>query len=143
MEHGVRILHFAVLGNHFHILIEADDNHALSRAMRCLNIRIARGLNAISGRKGRVQGDRYHVESLSTPTQMKNAMVYVFTNAAKHFGGRAAHDAYNSYALFEGEIGRRGWDWRRPPTDSDDFMREAIARARSWLARTGWRRGLA
>lgn len=140
IEHGVRVLQYAVLGNHFHILVEAEDTRSLARAMRSLNIRVARGLNAIAGKTGKVQQDRYHVEALTTPTQMKNALVYVFTNAAKHLGGRRAYDAYNSYLLFAGEIRRSGWNWRKPGLVAEAFMREAITGARSWLARTGWRR---
>ena len=134
-ENGLRVLHYAVLGNHFHILAEADDNQQLAKGMRSLNIRIARGM------KARVQEDRFHAEPLTTPTQMKNAMVYVFTNAAKHAGHRQAFDEFSSYIQFEGTMNAKAWDWRKPSLPIPEHMRGAITEAESWLARVGWQRG--
>lgn len=142
-DHGVRVLQYAVLGNHFHILVESDSKEALTKGMRSLNIRVAKGLNAIADRKGRVQHDRFHAVPLTTPTQLKRVLVYIFTNAAKHSGGRKASDDYNSYALFEGQLEGGPWNWRRPRCAVPDYAREAVSQAKSWLARVGWRRASA
>ena len=56
----VRIVHFSVQGNHLHLVVEAPHRRALARAIQGLSIRIARGLNRMMGRAGRVFDDRYH-----------------------------------------------------------------------------------
>src|SRR5262245_52348838 len=49
---GCRICEFTVMGDHIHLLVEADSSVALSRGMKGLAVRMARGLNAMMGRKG-------------------------------------------------------------------------------------------
>ena len=57
---GFRLVHYAVMGNHVHFLVEAPDKRALARALKGLGVRIARALNRVMKRHGRVIGDRYH-----------------------------------------------------------------------------------
>ena len=40
-----RVVHFNVLGNHLHLLVEANGAEALARGMQGLNVRVARRLN--------------------------------------------------------------------------------------------------
>ena len=42
---GMRLVEFAVLSNHVHLVCEADDERALARGMKGLCVRIARALN--------------------------------------------------------------------------------------------------
>src|SRR5262249_59717460 len=49
---GFRLVHFSVQGNHIHMLVEAEDQRALSRGMNGLNVRIARSLNRVMQRQG-------------------------------------------------------------------------------------------
>jgi REP element-mobilizing transposase RayT len=81
---GVRIVHFSVQGNHMHVIVEADDRPSLYRAMKGLSVRIARRMNTMMGRKGRVLGDRYHTHVLRTKREVRNAVVYVRENHRKH-----------------------------------------------------------
>ena len=39
---GLRVIEFSVLGNHLHLVVEADSDLALSRGMQGLGVRIAR-----------------------------------------------------------------------------------------------------
>jgi len=48
---GVRIIHFSIQADHIHLLVEAADEIALGRAMKGLGVRLARGLNRLSGRR--------------------------------------------------------------------------------------------
>ena len=48
-----RIVHFAVLGNHLHLIVEADDEKALGRGMQRLGIRIAKRVNGLLRRNFR------------------------------------------------------------------------------------------
>jgi REP element-mobilizing transposase RayT len=54
-----RIVHITILGNHVHLLAEAESASALACGMRALTIRVARGLNRMMGRSGPVFEDRY------------------------------------------------------------------------------------
>src|SRR5437016_4466512 len=83
---GARLIEFAVQGNHLHLIVEADDNASLSRAMQGLCIRIAKALNAMMNRPGAVFSDHYHSRLLRTPTELVRAIAYVLGNAAHHFG---------------------------------------------------------
>jgi REP-associated tyrosine transposase len=81
---GMRVLQFSVQGNHIHLVVEAADQEALSRAMQGLLIRLAKGINRASSRHGTVFADRYHAHILKTPTEVRNAVNYVLHNRRKH-----------------------------------------------------------
>ncbi len=80
----VRIVQFSVQGNHVHLVVEAATTEALSRAMQGFSIRVAKGLNAMMKRDGRVLADRYHARPLRTPTETRRAVAYVQNNHRKH-----------------------------------------------------------
>ena len=124
---GGRVVEFSVQGNHLHLIVEADSNAALSRALQGLCIRIAKALNALMKRAGAVFADHYHARLLRTPTELVRAIRYVLGNAAHHFGGatagEAARDPFSSAALAE----RAG----------------VLATPLGWLLRVGWRRAAA
>ena len=42
---GFRLVHFSVMSNHLHFVVEAENQTSLSRGMQGLLVRIARGLN--------------------------------------------------------------------------------------------------
>jgi REP element-mobilizing transposase RayT len=85
---GFRLVHYAVMGNHIHLLVEAKGKEALSRAMQGLNIRIAKALNRVMGRHGQVLSDHYNAKILSSPSQTLRARAYLLRNAEKHYGWR-------------------------------------------------------
>src|SRR5262245_29280026 len=52
---ALRIVHYAVLGNHLHLLAEAADAPTLGRRMRAFSVRLAKRINRMMGRpRGRV-----------------------------------------------------------------------------------------
>ncbi len=79
-----RILHYSVQRNHVHLIIEASDKLSVSRGMQGLAIRMAKSVNRVLKRDGRVWGDRYHARELTTPREVKNAIAYVLLNFQKH-----------------------------------------------------------
>jgi putative transposase len=105
---GLRLNHFSVQGDHLHLIVEAADETALARGMQGLEIRIAKGLNQMMGRKGQVFVDRYHAHILRTPTEVKRALHYVLRNYQKHSAERgktlssAYRDPYSSLAAATG-----------------------------------------
>lgn len=118
---GLRIIEFSVLGNHLHLIVEADSNESLARGMQGLGVRIAKGLNRVMDRNGRVFADHYHSRILATPTELVNAISYVLGNAAHHYGV-VGTDPYSSLAY---DVERR---------------HRVLSDPRSWLLRSGWRR---
>jgi len=126
---GFRAVEFAVLGNHLHLIVEAEDAVALGRGMKGLGVRLARGLNRLMGRKGAVLADRYHSRLLRSPKEVRSALVYVLHNANAHFGLTGV-DPLSSAPWFDGfrHMVRRRTD---PPI---------LVRARTWLLGVGWLR---
>ena len=117
----LRVVHFAILSNHLHLIVEARGRTALSRGLQSLEIRMARALNASMARKGPVFADRFHAHILKTPTEVARARRYVLENAALH-AARAGlrlvgRDELTSAALS---------DCAAPPA--------------TWLLASGWRR---
>ena len=92
---GFRLVHYSVQGNHLHLLVEAQDEKALSRGMNGMGVRVAKGLNRVMGRAGKVLEDRYHAHILRTPTEARRARAYLLQNARKHYGVVGA-DKYTS-----------------------------------------------
>ena len=83
---GFQVVHYSVMGNHIHLLVEAGDRRALSLGMQGLGIRIARALQKVMGRRGHVLKDRYHARILETPTEVKRVRRYLLDNAHHHYG---------------------------------------------------------
>ena len=81
---GMRVLHYAVLGNHVHLFVEVDGPDSLVRGMRGLCTRLAMRLNKLFDRKGPLFADRYHARACTTPLEVKRALGYVLLNARKH-----------------------------------------------------------
>ena len=52
---GFRLCHYSVQGNHLHMIVEAEDRVALSRGMQGLLVRIAKALNRLWRRRGKVE----------------------------------------------------------------------------------------
>jgi putative transposase len=112
---GLRLVEFSVLGNHLHLIVEADSSESLSQGMQGLCVRLAKRLNRVMERHGTLFADHYHSRLLRSPTELVHAVAYVLENAARHFG-------------------ISGRDWFSSAT-----RREVLAAPRGWLLRRGWR----
>jgi len=148
-----RITQFSVQGDHIHLVVEADSKRALSRGMQGLAIRIARRVNRLVSRTGKLWADRYFSRALTSPRSVRNALAYVLNNFKKHRAAGAAQiDPYSSAPYFAGfrELnGKPPRDLPRsrrlpltphgvpPPAFADEIP---ICEARTWLAGVGWRK---
>ena len=138
-EGRLRLVHFSVQRDHVHLIVETENKSALSRGAQGLAVRIARALNRLMGRTGKVFADRYHARVLRTPRQTRNAIRYVLGNARKHGIALPARgvDPCSSAAAFDGWAGDI-------VTSSHELARaaaDAVVHPSSWLLRIGWRRG--
>ena len=140
-----RVVHFSVQWDHVHLIVEASDKRSLSSGVRSVAIRIARSVNALVMRRGRVWADRFHGRDLTSPKQVRNALVYVLANFRKHAKTRPSTgiDAFSSSVRFDGFRGfRRGEALPRagPPFHHEFERYVVVSPAKQWLTRTGWRR---
>src|SRR3569623_210757 len=79
-----RIVEFNVLGNHLHLVTEADSKRALASGLTAFETRVARRINALVGRRGQLFPHRYHARALKTPREVRNALAYVLLNRKHH-----------------------------------------------------------
>jgi len=132
-----RLCHYAILNDHLHFLVEAHDRQALARGLQGLLIRIARALNKLWERQGKVFADRYHDHVLTSLREVRNALVYVFGNGKKHArqppAVPQAIDVFTSAPWFDG--------FRERITIRNlDTVPRPVATARTWMLTIGWRR---
>jgi REP element-mobilizing transposase RayT len=123
---GFRLVHFSVMGNHLHLIVEAQDERALARGMQGLGVRIAKALNRLMRRKGTVLADHYHARQLRSPTQVANALAYVLMNFLHHFPTERPRYAQDPRDPFSSAWREQGKD---PPRVAP----------RTWLLTIGWR----
>jgi REP element-mobilizing transposase RayT len=139
---GFRICEFNVLGNHLHLVTEASSKEALASGVAGFEVRVARRLNAVMGRSGKLFPDRYHARHLKTPREVRNALRYVLLNR-KHHAAEKRFDKYwidpfSSAAWFGG--------WSQPVRGDEVWKRELVRLDRPtaaptvWLLTTGWKK---
>jgi putative transposase len=163
---GFRIVQFSVQHDHLHLIVEASDKTTLSRGMQGLAIRVARAVNGLVGRSGKLWADRFFSRALGSPRAVQRALAYVLNNFRKHrthdacgHNARPAQpegayriDPYSSAPYFDGFRELHGHAPRDLPASRSlpllpigvplpEATEEApIVRAETWLARSGWRR---
>ena len=69
-----RLVHYALLRDHAHLIVEAKDRHALSRGMMSLSKRMIWAMRRAFGWRGGLLADRYHLRVLKTPREVRNAI---------------------------------------------------------------------
>ncbi|MCP3918291.1 MAG: hypothetical protein GY711_22315 [bacterium] len=140
-RNGFRLNHFSVQGNHLHFIVEATNRTALSRGLQGLSVRIARALNKVWRRTGKVFADRYFDRILRTQKEVRNALQYVLKNTDHHKTHAKTQrpleadpiDIFCSGMFFDGwrEFRLEELGASEPPP---------LVPARTWLQRVGWRR---
>jgi hypothetical protein len=132
-----RVLEHTIQADHLHLIAEAtgpDGHRQLRAGVSGLAIAFAKRLNMMLKRRGKVWGDRWHGRELCSPREVRNAIVYVFRNLAKHGTRMYGHgnvDPLSSAIRF------RWWtepiDWPFPDGPWPDVTPE------TWLLGEGWR----
>ena len=133
-----RIIHYSIQSDHVHLIIEADDRDALARGMKGCNGQIARTLNGLWRRTGKVLRERFHDRVLKTLREVHHALKYVLNNHLKHdtpfnpFAAPGDADAFSSGRYFDGWLGRA--------PDREPGSEGAVVVRGGWKISRGWKR---
>ena len=137
-----RLVEYSIQHNHLHMIVEAESQDTLSRGMKSIAARFALAVNRVFKRTGKVIAGRYHVQLLTSPTQVRNALRYVLLNIRKHFKQRNGHSP--PVKIDEASSGSQFDGWH---TSSESLRVKAaiqedvgVAKAVGWLLSKGWRR---
>lgn len=145
---GLRIVHFSVQRDRIHMIVEAADGESLWRGLQRLASRVAMDINRIALRTGKLWRERYHRRDLTSPSQVRNALVYVLMNVRTHDGGNEVLVGHHLTWLDPCSSARWFTDWHPtagPPHPHVPLSDEPppVVPARTWLASKGWQpRGL-
>jgi len=146
-----RICHLSLQRTHIHMLVEADDRHALSRGLQSFQISAAKHLNRMISkdrpgprRRGRVFSDRYYAEIITSPRQARHALSYLLNNWHKHGEDRDPRLASWTYDWFSSAWSFPDWAeeandpfFHPPPPGYEPLL---VRRPATWLLSTGWKR---
>jgi hypothetical protein len=133
-------------------LIECDGNGELSRGLQSLSTSLAKNINVLASRAGTVFRGRYHCHVLKTPAEVRNALRYILSNAAKHAAtSQLAIDAYSSLSLFvrdtSAELKTRllhGFSLQFSAASLITRIEQELATIcvapQTWLLRVGWQK---
>jgi len=134
-----RLVHYSFQWDHAHLIVEAASARDLSNGLKSIAARLARAVNRVFQRSGRVLDDRCHVRALRTPREVRNAIAYVLLNARRHavklrraLTRSSSVDAASSGRWFDG--------WRNHRPAPPDAALPSVAGPRTWLLAIGWRR---
>jgi putative transposase len=140
-----RVVHWVLMRDHVHAIVEAASARDLASGMKAMCARLARAVNRVFRRCGRVIADRFHLHVLRTPREVRAAIAYVLLNARRHAAkaGRRNDpigriDPASSGSWFDGWSARVGSSNGRSAVPETGLR--PVARARSWLLSVGWRR---
>jgi REP element-mobilizing transposase RayT len=134
-----RLVHYSIQNDHLHAIVEATSHRDLASGMKAIGSRLARAVNRVLGRRGRVLTDRYHLHVLRTPREVRSALAYVLLNARRHLAKRG-HRPPPHPEVDPASSGRwfSGWNRRFQPASSLDPP--SVVPPRTWLLSIGWRR---
>lgn len=128
-----QVVHYSIQSNHLHVIVESTDNRAMRVGVSGLVIAFAKRLNKLLERlTGKVWSDRYHSRELTTPSEVRRALVYVLQNIRKHGFEQPGPfvDPLTSAVRFE------SWNIRiGEGLDPDPFPSR---KPRTWLLGEGW-----
>lgn len=138
-----QVAELTIQDDHLHLIVEAtgvietgmqDAADALRSGVSGLVIAFAKQLNKLLRRRGKVWGDRFHSRELGSPTEVRNALVYVFRNVARH--GKWIHGDGNVDQLSSAPRFAR---WTRAVVDVyGDAATWPRSPPRTWLLGRGW-----
>jgi hypothetical protein len=131
-----QVVHYSIQSNHLHLVIEATDKRAMRSGVSGLVIAFAKRLTKLLTRAtSKVWGARYHSRDLTTPSEVRNALVYLLQNFRKH--GATTYGPVVDH--FSSALRFTGWStWVGSLTDPSPLP---ARHPRTWLLGEGWTTG--
>ncbi len=133
---SMRIIHFSVIENHLHFIVEANNVEALARGMQGLAVRLAKRINKVLGRRGKVFTDRYFSRVLCTPSEVRSCLSFVLKNKLRH--NRQRGIVHGSRWVDYCSSGERFTGWKGIEVTLPDNTLP-IGRPSCHLLRRGWK----
>lgn len=133
-----RIVHFTIQVDHLHLIVEANDAESLAGGMKGLLCRLARGLNKVWQRNGKVFPHRFHDFALRSLKATRNALLYVLNNHHKHGvcsprkDGARRPDEFSSGKEFD--------QWADCEQEYSPDQEGAYVAKGGWKLTVGWRK---
>ena len=127
-----QVVHYSIQSNHLHLIVESSDKRVMRAGVSGLVIAFAKRLNKeiLARLTGKVWSDRYHARELTTPSEVRRALVYVLQNVRKH-GFELLGPFIDPLTTAKSFAG-----WNMSVTDDPDpFPPRA---PRTWLLGEGW-----
>ena len=81
---ALNLIGYTVMENHLHLIVAAKSDESLRKGLQGLGIRLARTVNRIFGRSGKVFRERFFARALRTKRAVYYALRYAVQNARKH-----------------------------------------------------------
>ncbi|HET9953256.1 MAG TPA: hypothetical protein VFQ61_02065 [Polyangiaceae bacterium] len=110
--------------------------------MKALNVRVAKAVNLLLQRRGRLFVDRFHRRVLTTARSVRNTIIYVLANFRKHHASEARRgwliDPCSSARYFADFFEGNPVDPRF--TLFPNPAGSPVVSARTWLLKTAWKR---
>lgn len=138
---GLRVVHYAVLANHVHLIVEPTAGHPRS-PLQSLAISFSKRINSLLNRTGMVLHGRYDFHILKTPTEVRNALAYVLTNESKHLQTGRSEIYIDPFSSAD-----RFMLWNKVLLENPVLIHRSssvesipISEAKTWLPRIGWLR---
>jgi REP element-mobilizing transposase RayT len=99
---GLRIVHFSLMNDHLHLLIEAENKKDLGKSLQSFAISFTKRLKHLYQlRKTPIFKERYFCHILRTVQEVKNALWYVLLNGKKAGLSPWRTDPYSSGAMLK------------------------------------------
>ena len=130
------MVHYSIQPNHLHLIVEASSKTALARGMQGLASGLARRVNRKLRRRGAMFGDRYHGHALASPTEVRNAIVYVVKNYEKHREPIPDRGTEPQRGIDPCSSARWFGGWAEPTEPTE--LAPPVAAPRTWLLSKAW-----
>lgn len=136
-----RIVEFSVQEDHLHALVEGDGKKAIECGLKSLIARITKRVKRALGiKRVKMWPDRYHRRDLTSPRQVRNALVYILANFKKtpsYHAWRAAYRPEVVIALVHGLDSLASTSHRTFPRRTSTHMARAHRMEEAWLDPSG------
>lgn len=154
---GFYVVHFSILSNHVHLILEPESNLMLAQMIQSLAIAFSKRLNSVLKRSGSVFRERYHLHVLRTPSEARHALAYVLANLSRHQWRRKFGNARQRHFVIAGDPFTSAYSFNRwrellgkarvdhtlsnwSETYIELWYSEFVKPAQTWLLREGWAR---